>query len=116
MEYRVWSIGVSASIFVKAMGGLDAMIMEAGRSLSGGERRRLGIAQALMARPDVLILDEIMAGLDLQSKTDVSNVIENLTSFLVILVITHDPHEFTAWRQFEFQSTGSPPIDASCLN
>ena len=107
---------VGASIFVKAMGGLDAMIMEAGRSLSGGERRRLGIAQALMARPDVLILDEIMAGLDLQSKTDVSNVIENLTSFLVILVITHDPHEFTAWRQFEFQSTGSPPIDVSCLN
>lgn len=104
---------VGAAIFVKAMGGLDAMIMEAGRSLSGGERRRLGIAQALMARPDVLILDEIMAGLDLQSKTDVSNVIGNLSSFLVILVITHDPHEFTVWRQFELQPTASFFIDAN---
>ena len=107
---------VGASRFVKAMGGLDAMIMEAGRSLSGGERRRLGIAQALMAQPDVQILDEIMAGLDLQSKTDVSNVIGKLSTCLVILVITHDPHEFAAWRQFKFQSTPSPSADTRCLS
>ncbi len=107
---------VGALSFVKTMGGLDAMIMEAGRSLSGGERRRLGIAQALMARPDVLILDEIMAGLDLQNKADLSIAIEDLSIMLVILAITHDPHEFATWRQFEFQSTGSPSVGASCFS
>jgi len=64
-----------ADAFVERLGGLDAMITEAGRSLSGGERRRLGIARVLAGRPDVLILDEVTVGLDEQRKLELLGTI-----------------------------------------
>lgn len=82
--------GAGADAFVARLGGLDAVIVEAGRSLSGGERRRLGIARVLAARPDVLILDEVTVGLDEQRKTELLATIGALSQRLVVVAITHD--------------------------
>lgn len=49
-------------------GGLDQPIEPHGRNLSGGQRRRLGIARALARRPAVLILDETLDGVDLEAE------------------------------------------------
>lgn len=76
--------------FVAEMGGLDAVIAEAGRSLSGGQRRRLGIARVLMARPDILILDEVTAGLDEERKKELIATIRKLSASVVVVMITHD--------------------------
>ena len=83
-------VGAGADAFVERLGGLDATIVEAGRSLSGGERRRLGIARVLAGGPDVLIHDEVTVGLDEQRKSELLATIGALSERLVVVAITHD--------------------------
>lgn len=87
---------VDAEEFVRAMGGLDTTSAEAGRSLSGGQRRRLGIARVLLSGSDLLIFDEVTAGLDQANKSAVLDVIERLSERYVVIVISHDP---LSWSQ-----------------
>jgi ABC-type bacteriocin/lantibiotic exporter with double-glycine peptidase domain len=82
--------GAGAETFVSRLGGLDAVIVEAGRSLSGGERRRLGIARVLAGHPDVLILDEVTVGLDEERKIELLATIGALSEGFVVVAITHD--------------------------
>jgi zinc/manganese transport system ATP-binding protein len=60
--------------------------------LSGGEQQRLQLAQALVTRPRLLLLDEPLASLDLRSQQEVSQLVADLRTqrgFAVVLV-THD--------------------------
>lgn len=57
--------------------------------LSGGMRQRLGIGQALINNPDLLILDEPTAGLDPKERIYFKNLISRLGSDRVILLATH---------------------------
>jgi ATP-binding cassette, subfamily B, bacterial MsbA len=81
---------VDAGEFVKKMGGLDTESAEAGRSLSGGQRRRLGIARVLLSGSDILIFDEATAGLDSKNKTAVLDVIERLSKSYIVVLISHE--------------------------
>lgn len=91
-EDKIWSIlrQVDAKDFVTEMGGLSAESDEAGRSLSGGQRRRLGIARVLLMEADILIFDEITAGLDERNKKNVLNIISSLSQEYVVLLISHE--------------------------
>ena len=57
--------------------------------LSGGEAQRLGIAQALVSDPDLLILDEPAASLDPQGRHDVLTILENLRGRTTVFYSTH---------------------------
>jgi ABC-2 type transport system ATP-binding protein len=59
------------------------------KGFSGGERQRLGIAQAQINYPDLLILDEPAASLDPQGRHDVLDVMERLRKHTTIFYSTH---------------------------
>lgn len=58
------------------------------RHLSGGQRQRIGLAAALVARPRVVFLDEPSSGLDPVSRQIVFNLIEELKTLGVCIVLT----------------------------
>jgi ABC-2 type transport system ATP-binding protein len=59
------------------------------KGFSGGERQRLGIAQAQVNYPDLLILDEPAASLDPQGRRDVLEVMERLRKYTTVFYSTH---------------------------
>ncbi|MGE5443762.1 MAG: ABC transporter ATP-binding protein [Ignavibacteriales bacterium] len=56
-------------------GGFDAVVGERGLSLSGGQRQRIALARAILLKPKVLILDDVLSSLDLKTE---NVVIKNL--------------------------------------
>ena len=91
-DQEIWSALKQVDIFnfVKKIGGLDILTAEAGRSLSGGQRRRLGIARALLSGCDILIFDEILSGLDKKNKIAITKLINELGNKRIIIMISHD--------------------------
>jgi ABC-2 type transport system ATP-binding protein len=69
--------------------GLEGKADRPTRGFSGGERQRLGIAQAQVNYPDLLILDEPAAALDPVGRRDVLDVMERLRSYTTIFYSTH---------------------------
>ena len=65
-------------------------------TLSKGYKRRIGLAQAIIHDPDILILDEPTDGLDPNQKNDVRKLIRKLGKQKAIIISTHILEEVTA--------------------
>ena len=61
----------------KMPNGLDTIVGERGLSLSGGQRQRLSIARAIYQSPQVLIIDDTLSSLDVDTEL---NIIKNIKS------------------------------------
>ena len=59
-------------------------------SLSGGQRQRVLIARALASGPDLLLLDEPTAGLDLTVETELYDLLRGITEDLTVVMVSHD--------------------------
>jgi ATP-binding cassette, subfamily C, bacterial CydC len=73
--------------------GLDTPVGEDGVTLSGGERRRLAVARALLAPGPLLVLDEPTSGLDPALADEVLDGVFAAAGERSVLVITHRAHE-----------------------
>ena len=70
--------------------GYDTIIGERGGTLSGGQRQRIAIARTFIRDVPVLILDEPMTGLDVESEAAVKDALRRLVADKTCLLITHD--------------------------
>ena len=59
------------------------------KTFSGGMKRRIGIAQAIINEPEILILDEPTAGLDPKERIRFSNIISDMGKDKIVLLSTH---------------------------
>ena len=71
--------------------GLDTVVGQRGRRLSGGQRQLLAIARALLRDAPVLVLDEPTTGLDAAARARLRDPVRRLMEDRTTIVITHDP-------------------------
>ncbi len=69
--------------------GLDAWLGDGGRQLSGGEKRRIGIARALLHDAPIMLLDEPTEGLDKSTEKQIMTLLESHYQDKTVLFITH---------------------------
>ena len=75
--------------------GVDTVIGEEGLSLSGGQRQRLALARAVAARPAVLVLDDPLSALDVDTEALVEDALREVMADTTTLVIAHRPSTVT---------------------
>lgn len=76
-------------------------------SLSGGEKKKVAIARALINNPEILIADEPTANLDVSSAKEVFNIFSNLNKLgLTIIIATHDERFGNYCRESYFMKNG----------
>ena len=88
-EEELWQAleTAQAADFVKEK-GLDAPVEQGGRNLSGGQKQRLTIARALVANPEILILDDSSSALDYATDAALRAAIAKLPGHLSVIIVS----------------------------
>ncbi len=71
--------------------GVDTIIGEEGMSLSGGQRQRLALARAVAAKPTVLVLDDPLSALDVDTEKLVEDALREVMAETTSLIVAHRP-------------------------
>jgi ABC-2 type transport system ATP-binding protein len=79
--------------------GLTAVRHKKIKALSGGMRRRVALAQALLGEPELLVLDEPTAGLDPEQRLHFRELISNLAERRTVVLSTHQTEDVAALCQ-----------------
>jgi zinc transport system ATP-binding protein len=83
-EEKMCAMGALARV------GMEDFANEKIGSLSGGQRQRVMIARALCAHPQILILDEPTASIDVDGQKQIYSLLQELNYSITIIVVSHD--------------------------
>ena len=81
-----------AQIYEEIMGfpaGMNTVIGEKGITLSGGQRQRIAIARAVLMNPPILILDDALSSVDIQTEERILEAMERFLKGRTSILITH---------------------------
>lgn len=67
------------------------------RSLSAGQRKRVALADALLLRPRLLLLDDLLSGLDAPFRAAVGEILSEAAAFSSVIVTGHETEEIARW-------------------
>lgn len=70
--------------------GLDFIINENGKNLSTGQRKKILLLRALFAETEIIILDEVLSGMDVESRSKVESLIDE-DNDKTYIIISHEP-------------------------
>ena len=90
-EIEAALIAAQAGFVFELPWGLDTRIGEQGMALSGGQRQRVALARAILSRPEVLILDDPLSALDVQTEERVTRALHQILAGVTALVVAHRP-------------------------
>lgn len=81
---------VCADNFIRTMpGGYDMMLSKGAENISQGQRQLLTIARAIIANPEIMILDEATSNVDAHTEQDIQNAMATLMKGRTSFVIAH---------------------------
>ncbi|MCA9192859.1 MAG: ATP-binding cassette domain-containing protein [Planctomycetales bacterium] len=94
--------------------GISALLSRRVQGLSGGESQRVALGRALAAWPKILILDEPLSALDMDTRTEMIELLRTVkkTTAVTILHVTHNPGEATQVADLRLELTAAGEIHA----
>jgi ATP-binding cassette, subfamily C, bacterial LapB len=88
---RVAQVTGVAALAANHPKGYGMLIGERGETLSGGQKQAIALARALLAKPEVLLLDEPTSGMDMGSERMVLDALKPMLEGRTLVVVTHKP-------------------------
>ncbi len=109
-EQDIWSAVEAAALksdLDQIAGGLDAEIGERGVNLSGGQRQRISLARTVLARPDIVVLDDPLSAVDSHTEALlVERLLEGKWKQTTCVMVTHRLEHLSKFDQIAFLDRG----------